>query len=214
MAEKMKLGELLMEAGLIDRVQLQSALAHQKKWDIKLGAALIEMKFISEQDLASFLAQQLNVKCVSIMEKELSPEVVNALEPEIAKKYHVFPLEVREKELVVATSDPSDLGVLDELSFRLGKRIRAELALESEVRRAIRYYYDNVREDFSRHPEKDAPVVDRIRMVFDEGSRPAETPARKEVTTKTVLEALLAVLERKGVLTRAEVMDEIRKRQE
>jgi len=214
MVSKKKLGEMLLEAGLIDNVQLQSALAHQKKWGMRLGAALIEMKFITERDLASFLERQLNTQCVSIMTKELSPDVINALTPDIAKKYHIFPLEDSEKELVIATSDPLDLQMLDELSFNVGKRVKPVLALESEISKAIAFYYDNIREEepvFSMPVEE--PVVDQIQMVVEKKEEGKEAgPPKKEVTTKQVVDALMTVLEKKGILTRSEVFAQLRKK--
>ncbi len=223
MAGRMKLGELLIEAGLIDNVQLQSALAHQAKWGMRLGAALMEMKFITERDLASFLEKQLNTQCVSIMTKELAPEVINALEADAAKNYGVFPLEVTEKELVIATANPLDLKMLDELGFNLGRRIVPKLALESEIKRAIRFYYDNIRDEPIAPEVPEPPVVDQIDMVEMQGEPsqmerqldPSEITkkAQSVITTKSVLDAMLIVLEKKGILSRSEVFEEIRKKQ-
>lgn len=214
MANKKKLGEMLVEAGLIDDLQLQSALAHQEKWGMRLGEALIELKFISERDIASFLEKQLNVRCVSIMIKELSPETVHAVTPEIAKKYKVFPLASRDKELVIATSNPLDLGLLDELSFNVGKKIVPRLALESEIKKAIRFYYDNIRdEEILAAMKKEEPGDKTAPPSNDKGAAAEkESTEKKEITTKTVLDALLTVLEKKGIVKRSEIFDEIKKK--
>ena len=223
MAGRMKLGELLIEAGLIDNVQLQSALAYQAKWGMRLGAALMEMKFITERDLASFLEKQLNTQCVSIMTKELAPEVINAMEADAEKSYGVFPLEVTDKELVIATANPLDLKMLDELGFNLGLRIIPKLALESEINRAIRFYYDNISEELIAPEVPEPPVVDQIEIVEMQGEQsqmerqiePSEITekAKSVITTKVVIDALLTLLEKKGILTRSEVFEEIRKKQ-
>ncbi|MEE9524152.1 MAG: hypothetical protein V3V59_05300 [Thermodesulfovibrionales bacterium] len=223
MAGRMKLGELLIEAGLIDNVQLQSALAYQAKWGMRLGAALMEMKFITERDLASFLEKQLNTQCVSIMTKELAPEVINAMEADAAKSYGVFPLEVTDKELVIATANPLDLKMLDELGFNLGLRIIPKLALESEINRAIRFYYDNISEELIAPEVPEPPVVDQIEIVEMQGEQsqmerqiePSEITEKEKsvITTKVVIDALLTLLEKKGILTRSEVFEEIRKKQ-
>lgn len=212
MAEKLKLGELLIEAGLIDKVQLQSALAYQKKWNVKLGAALIDMRFISERDLASFLEQQLNTTCVSIMTKEIHPDVINAVKPEIAKKYGIFPLDVEEKVMTVATSDPLDLPMLDELSFRLGKRIRPQLALDSEVKRAINCYYDNIREEQMRPPAPREPIIDRIEL--SRAGMGTEKRTETDLTARDILDALITVLESKGYLRRSEIFGMIKKQKD
>lgn len=219
----MKLGELLIEAGLIDNIQLQSALAHQAKWGMRLGSALMEMKFITERDLASFLEKQLNTQCVSIMTKELAPEVINALKADVAKKYGIFPLDATDKELVIATANPLDLKMLDELGFNLGRRIVPKLALESEINRAIRFYYDNIHDEPIVPEVPEPPVVDRIDIVEMKGEssqmerqiEPSEITekAKEVVTTKSVLDAMLTLLEKKGILSRSEVFDLIRKKQ-
>lgn len=214
MAERKKLGEMLVEAGLIDNVQLQSSLAHQQKWGMRLGAALIEMKFISERDLASFLEKQLNTQCISIMTKELAPEVINSIEADVAKKYSIFPVEVKDKEVVVATANPLDLQAMDELGFSIGMRITPKLALESEINRAIRFYYDNIREEAPVPEAAQPPVIDQIQMVSERQMDPSEITeqAKSAVTTKSVVDAIISVLERKGVLTRADIFDEIKKK--
>jgi len=214
MAEKMKLGELLIDAGLIDKVQLQSALAYQKKWNVKLGAALIDMRFISERDLASFLEQQLNTKCVSIMAKELHPDVINSVRPEIAKRYGVFPVEADEKVITVATADPLDLPMLDELSFRLGKRIRPQLALDSEVKRAINFYYDNIREEAPQPVMPQVPVVNSIEISKSDIDADTKKATDSDLETRDILDALITVLESKGFLRRSEIFGEVRKKQD
>jgi type II secretory ATPase GspE/PulE/Tfp pilus assembly ATPase PilB-like protein len=214
MAERKKLGEMLMEAGFIDNVQLQSALAHQVQWGMRLGSALIEMKFISERDLASFLEQQLNTQCVAIMTKELGPDVINAIDADLAKKYAIFPLDVKDKTLVVATADPLDLQMLDELGFRIGMRITPKLALESEINRAIRYYYNNIRDEIPVHEMPAKPVVDEIKMIVEHEVQPfdVKTDTKSTITTKTVVDALIAVLEDKGILRRSDIFKEIKKK--
>ncbi|GBD99507.1 bacteriophage N4 adsorption protein B [bacterium BMS3Abin07] len=214
MADRKRLGDMLVEAGLIDNIQLQAALANQKQWGMRLGAALLELKFISEKDLASFLEKQLDIECITIMSRELSSDLTDAIEPEIAKKYVIFPLEVDEREIVIATSNPLDLQMLDDLQFRLGRSIKPQLALESEIKRAIRFYYDNIRDEETVPEILQPPVVDKIKMnVEDEADMSgAAKSATTKITTKNVMEALLTVLEKKGILQRAEVFNEIKKK--
>ncbi|UCG78808.1 MAG: hypothetical protein JSV21_02955 [Nitrospirota bacterium] len=213
MAAKKRLGEMLVEAGLIDHVQLQSALAHQQKWGMRLGVSLVELQFISERDLASFLEQQLNTQCISIMTKELAPEVINALDVSIAKEFNVFPIELKGSDIVVAASNPLDLDLLDKLSFKTGKRIVPKLALESEIRKAIAFYYDNIREVEPVYEVPQSPVVEQI-SVSERSIDPTELSSepQKAITTKSVLDALISVLEQKGVLTRADIFEMIKKR--
>lgn len=212
MAERKKLGEMLIEAGFIDTIQLQSALAHQKQWGGRLGTSLIELKFISERDLVSFLEQQLKTKCISILSKELSPEVIHSLTPEIARKYNVFPVSVSEKELVVATSNPLDLVMLDELGFAVGKRIKPQLAIESEIEKAIRVFYERSTDEEPFPSVTQELPPESIPVDMDESRRESKpvNSTKREVTTKMVIDALLTVLENKGIVSRAEVFEALK----
>ena len=64
MPERKKLGELLLGKGLIDEIQLRSAVAYQKNWGGKLGSTLVEMGFVSPEEIAKALEEQLRQKCL------------------------------------------------------------------------------------------------------------------------------------------------------
>ena len=101
MAEAKKLGELLKEVGLIDDFQLQSALSHQRDWGGKLGAILIELEFVSEEDLAKVIAEKIRIPYISLFEPEIPETIVKLIKPEMAKKYHVIPAK-RDKGMVMS----------------------------------------------------------------------------------------------------------------
>jgi type IV pilus assembly protein PilB len=141
--EKKKVGELLIEAGLIDDLQLKSSLAYQEQWGGRLGSILLRKGFVSEKELAGVISEQSGMPCVSLAETEMpSDEVLNMVKADIAKKFGIFPLGIEGKTLAVAVSDPTDLEMLDDLSFTLGMRIKPVLAIDSEITRAIETNYD------------------------------------------------------------------------
>ena len=84
MAEAKKLGDMLKDAGLIDDFQLQTALSHQRNWGGKLGAILIELAFVKENDVSRLVAQKLHIPYVNLFEPEVSPEVIKLIKPETA----------------------------------------------------------------------------------------------------------------------------------
>jgi type II secretory ATPase GspE/PulE/Tfp pilus assembly ATPase PilB-like protein len=144
MAEKKKLGEMLIEAGLIDNLQLDSALGHQRNWGGRLGSILIELGFIKEEDMAGVIEKQLHFPCIEIMSLNVPKEAIDSIKVEIAKKYTVFPIKLEGSTITLAMMDPTDLRITDELQFITGKRIKPALALESEIKRAIKKYYEGV----------------------------------------------------------------------
>jgi len=142
MAETRKLGDMLKDAGLIDDFQLQSALSHQRNWGGKLGSILIELEFIHEEDLARVIAEKLRIPYINLFEPPIPEAVTRLIKAEIAKKYHVVPAKKEGGALVLAMSDPLDIKAIDDIRFITGLNIKPNLALESEIRDAIKKYYD------------------------------------------------------------------------
>jgi hypothetical protein len=77
-----------------------------------------------------------------LFEPEISPEVIKLIKPETAKKYRVVPVKKEVKSLVLAMMDPLDIEAMDEIRFATGLTVKPSLALDSEIRDAIRKYYD------------------------------------------------------------------------
>lgn len=144
MAEVKKLGDMLKEAGLIDDFQLQSALSHQRNWGGKLGAILIELEFVKEEELSRVIAEKLRIPYVNLFEPEIPEAVIKMVKPETVKKYHVVPVKKEGATLVLAMLDPLDIEAMDEIRFITGLKIKPSLALESEIKDAIKKYYDGV----------------------------------------------------------------------
>lgn len=208
--EKKRLGEMLIEAGLIDELQLSSALGEQRKWGGRLGSLLIKMGFVDEQMLASVLEKQLGEKCISLKDMEIPQEVLNAVKSDIAKKYWIMPIAFEKKALTIATSDPTDLKTLDNLSFMLGVRVKPVLALESDIKSAIARHYEGIMSEGKTYKVDIKKVAERVQVMREEIiEKPAE---KKEITTKAVIEALIAVLIEKGIITREELATKIKEK--
>lgn len=142
MAEVKKIGEMLKEAGFIDDFQLQSALSHQRNWGGKLGHVLIELEFVREEELARVIAEKLKIPYVNLFEPEVPESVIKLVKPEFAKKFHVVPAMKDKGMLTLAMADPLDIEAVDAIRFATGLNIKPSLALESEIRDAIKKYYD------------------------------------------------------------------------
>ncbi|NTW58001.1 MAG: hypothetical protein HGA43_02390, partial [Nitrospirae bacterium] len=107
MAERKKLGNLLMEAGLIDEFQLETALSHQRNWGGKLGAIIVELEFAREEDIARVISETMGVPYVNLFEPEIPPDVIKLLKADMAKKFDVIPVRKESTNtLVLAMSDP------------------------------------------------------------------------------------------------------------
>ncbi len=222
MAGAKKLGELLIETGLIDDSQLQSALAYQRSWGGKLGSILIEMEFIREEDVARAIAKQYRTPWANLFEPDISETVLNMIKEDMAKKYNVVPVRKEGGELIVAMSDPLDIDVIDTLRFATGLRIKPALALESEIKDAIRKYYDHeevVRKPAMRFRDIAGTAPGEIE-VFHSADLTAkkradqlsplvepEEAAQQAMADKEVrVDALISLLIEKGLITRDELV--------
>ena len=140
-----KLGELLVEAGLIDELQLKSALGHQKKWGGRLGKVLVDMGFIEEGELLKFLSEKFKIKAVDLTKSKIPNQAFEALPEKIARKYGVVPVFIKEgpgtkKTLILAMSDPTNLKIIDEIQFLTGYRIEPVLATDSAITKVLEHY--------------------------------------------------------------------------
>ena len=146
MPEK-KLGKMLLENGLIDKVQLNAALRKQKEWGGKLGANLIELGIISEIKLLKFLRKQLNYPCADLSKFKISQEAYSLISVHIAEGYHVIPLLEKEsggkKFLFLAMSDPTNIMVNNEIHFITDHIVKPVIATYSQIESAIEKYYHN-----------------------------------------------------------------------
>ena len=143
---KIRLGDLLVQNGLINDEQLQSALAEQRKTGRKLGASLIAMGLVTEQNLIQLLSEHLGVKAVDINEYRVNQNAVRLL-PEIhARRYRAIVIDDTGERLLVAMTDPADINAVDELSAKLPKPLDIAVISESQLFIAYESFYRKTEE--------------------------------------------------------------------
>jgi hypothetical protein len=137
-----RLGELLVEGGLITPAQLQSAITHQKIARGRLGSNLVALGYISEEVLMDFLSHQTGVPQLDVRGIEVPPQILKLVPQRLADQFTVLPVTTKEpKSLVLAMSDPSDLNAIDSARFASGLHIEPVVASHSALRRAIADLY-------------------------------------------------------------------------
>ena len=148
MTQRLKLGEIMLRAGAIDEMQLVSALAEQQKWGSRLGLVLVRLGFATEQEIVQAVASQLGVPVATLDGKKIPEEVLDLVPYDYADAHTCLPLFMKEEEgvetLYLATDDPSNLDVLDDLGFRTGLRVKAVVVATSEISSAIDRFYRKV----------------------------------------------------------------------
>jgi type IV pilus assembly protein PilB len=137
-----KIGELLVESGLITDSQLQEALQASKEGrGQRLGAVLVQKGYTTEVDIAQTLAFQLGVPFVEISKSQVDPDAVGLVPERLAKKYMVMPLSHEHRVLKVAMADPLNLHAIDDLRFSTEMEVQPSVATLTEVEAAINTHY-------------------------------------------------------------------------
>jgi len=198
--KNLKLGEMLIRAGIIDEFQLNSALSHQRNLGGRLGNSLVKLGYISENRLLSFLADQLNCPRIDLAKEQIPPELVAMLPEEKARQFNVLPVRRGEMSgtvyLLVAMSDPTNLMVIDSLQFMTGCRIRPAIASEEAIREALNRFYGAAGSEDEELAEAE--------VLVEPPNAPELIPPRplpRQRTTEEKYQALLEKLKSLGILT-------------
>ena len=137
-----RIGQIFVDLGFMTDDQLQMALQEQKhRPGTLLGKISEEMGLITDEQLAQALGEQMRMQVVALQDITLPPEVLAKVEPPMALLYRVIPLSFKDKTLTIAMCDPQNLAILDELRTFLGYEIKALVATEREVVKALDKYY-------------------------------------------------------------------------
>ncbi len=166
---KIRLGDLLVQQGIISKEQLMQALDAQKESGRKLGFMLIELGCVTENQLLSFLSQHLNVPLVDISQYNVSLAAVNMLPEVQARRHRALVLEDKGDRLLVAMSDPADLAAIDVLSGLLPKPIDVAVVSDTQLIQAYDNFYRRTEEIASFAQELAEEYQDEAEFDFDSG---------------------------------------------
>lgn len=159
---KMRLGDLLVQEDMISEKQLEKALEDQRDTGRKLGVTLIDLGFITEQELLEFLSRQLNIPLIDLSERKIPQDVVN-LVPEVqARRHRALVVEASEDEALIAMSDPADLEAVDAISKYLQPR---DLKLAVVPDQQLLEAFDNL----YRRTKDIADFASQLQTEYDEG---------------------------------------------
>ena len=137
-----RLGELLVRNKLIDEKQLAKALEDQKNSGGRLGASLVKLGFLQEEDLAAFLSRQYGVPSINLSEFEIDQNVIKLIPAEVVQKYQLIPVNRAGSTLIVAMADPSNIFAIDDIKFMTGYNVEVVVAAEACIKNAVDKYYD------------------------------------------------------------------------
>jgi len=185
--KKIRLGDLLVEKGLITDEQLQLALKEQKKLGRKLGGTLVELGMIDEDSILNLLSGQLGIPLVSLKNFNFNEEVVRKLSESIARRYRAIVLEDRANDFLVGMADPTDIYALDEIQAKLPKTVSLAIVRESSLLSAFDKVY--------RRTEEISALAEELGQELSTGSEDLADLLHAEMTDAPVAKLLQSIFE-------------------
>ncbi len=241
MQPKKRLGDILLELKVINEDQLKVALDFAKKWNYKLGAALVANNFIKEEKLLEILSRHLGLPVVDLLSYRENKMVLKLVTSELAQKYTLFPVSFVQEGprslLLVAMSDPLNFDAISEVEFISNYKVKPALAPHGMIEKMIRRYYQGIDTDPIEIPSGDGSVSDYSHLTlplqeheisFDESgdssiikkneekmertdSRIAEFAKTDKMAQDLQFVAVVRLLIKKGIISKEELISEINK---
>lgn len=188
---RVRLGDLLVQEGLISAAELNAALSEQKQTGRKLGATLITMGLVTEHEMLQLLSTHFDVPLIDLDDYPINPNAVKQL-PEIqARRYRALVIDDKGETLLVAMTDPADLTAVDNLSDAVNKPVELAVVSEAQLLAAYDTFYRKTEEiasfaqelaeeydtddefnlDAGREDEQDTAVARLLQSIFEDAVR-------------------------------------------
>lgn len=173
MRGRKRLGDLLLEAGLVSQEQINEALEWQLRFGGRFGQAIVELGYVTEAQVADVLARHWNLERVELDKVHVDKHVLALIPEELMERYEVFPLALVNGALHVAMADPRNVHVIDDLRRIVRRDIVPRVVTPGELRRAR-----------ARHDDMQATTKDVLARYG--GERVEETAAAVEDVSDSV----------------------------
>ncbi|MDI3281219.1 MAG: GspE/PulE family protein [Bacillota bacterium] len=230
------LGDLLVELGRITRAELEKALDYQRKRKIRLGQALVELRYLSEPELVQVLKTQLGLPSVNLAQEEPSGEALALVPEHLVRRHAILPLRRQGERLLVAAADPFNVVALDEVEALTGLKVELVLAGESELQEALNRYYGSqqaveavIRTLQEREPlpedeftaerllqmGNEAPIVQLVNLILERAVRERASdihlePMKEEVRVRYRIDGFLREIMRSPLKTHPALVSRIK----
>lgn len=146
MSRAPRLGEILVQEGLIDRPDLEAALAQRERFGNRLARALVGLGLVDEPEMVRVLSRRLGVPAARLEGKRIDPEVLAFLPRELAERHGCLPLFTKREGgvevLYLGMEEPGDIEAIDEVSFRAGLKVRPVTLAPSQLWSALERSYE------------------------------------------------------------------------
>ena len=141
MMKKKRLGEFLVETGLISEADLSRALSEQRSKKEKLGDVITSLGLASDIEIAQALSIQLGISLIDLRNTPVEPQAIELISEKVARKHLIIPISLDQKELHIAMADPLSFEAFEDVRFASGHTTRPLLATRSDILWAIDQHY-------------------------------------------------------------------------
>lgn len=204
-----RIGDILVEGGVVTPEQLQEALARQRRTRERLGRVLVEMGAATELQIAQALADQLGLRFINLAGQRLDPAAIRLVPEVLARKRRIVPVSFDGDSLLVALADPLDVFAIDDVAIAARRPVKGAVALESDIAAAIERAYGmgaaaqavlgDVEEAADGGPAEegdDAPVVRLVNLLLtqalkDRASDIHVEPVEEEIRVRYRIDGVL-----------------------
>lgn len=164
--KKLRLGDVLVNSGVITVDDLERGLSKQKGTGRKLGEVLVDEGIVTEENIAKALSSQLQYDMVELQNVEIEDDILKLVPANVLKKYKVLPFEYSQDNMMlrVAMADPMDMAALDDINIITNMQVEPVVATTGSVMLAIDRYYgqaevNSALEEYTR--EKESQMVEQ-----------------------------------------------------
>lgn len=191
----LKLGELLLKAGMITPAQLEKALEEQRSRGGKLGEILQKLGYVTEDDIIECLSHQYGVPSINLRNFEIDPAVAKLIPEDQARKYNIIAILKTGQTLTVAMADPTNIFAVDDITFSTGFKVDPVVASEEAIREAIDKVYGSTREvELKKVMEDLATVEEEALELLEEEEELDVAELAKESTEAPVVRLVNIIL--------------------
>jgi type IV pilus assembly protein PilB len=142
-----RLGLLLMRAGIITDKQLNDALEVHRATGSPLGRILVDLGYATQGAILSVMARQIGIEYIDFSERKPDPAAICLVSKELASRYILMPIEIRDDQLVVAMADPQNVLALDDLRIITNYEIKPAISTKDDILAAIEEYYREAQDE-------------------------------------------------------------------
>jgi len=138
---KERLTTLLVQNKLLTPEKLEQALKVQKEKKGRIGDILVELGYISRDNLLEILSTELNIPAIHLSRCKITPETLALVPKKVAEHYCLIPVSNFESTITLAMSDPMNVNAVDDIHRTTGLEVRPVLASDKDIKEAIEHYY-------------------------------------------------------------------------